>query len=48
VALIPNEDQSLLKRSARGFFADKAPVAHLRKLRDANGRPIAVAGITEV
>jgi alkylation response protein AidB-like acyl-CoA dehydrogenase len=32
--LIPNEDQALLRDSARGFFADKAPVAHLRHLRD--------------
>lgn len=30
------EDQTLLRDSARGFFADKAPVAHLRKLRDTN------------
>ena len=30
------EDQTLLRDSARGFFADKTPVAHLRKLRDTN------------
>ena len=29
-----NEDQTLLRDSARGFFADKAPVAQLRQLRD--------------
>ena len=34
--LIPNEDQALLHESARCFFADKAPVAHLRMLRDTN------------
>ena len=28
------EDQTLLRDSARGFFADKAPVAHLRMIRD--------------
>lgn len=30
------EDQTLLRDSARGFFADHAPVSHLRALRDAN------------
>ena len=30
------EDQTLLRDSARGFFADKTPVAHLRKLRNTN------------
>jgi alkylation response protein AidB-like acyl-CoA dehydrogenase len=29
-----NEDQTLLKDAADGFFADKAPVSALRKLRD--------------
>ncbi len=32
--LVLNEDQLLLKESARGFLAEKAPVAALRKLRD--------------
>jgi alkylation response protein AidB-like acyl-CoA dehydrogenase len=30
-----NEDQTLLKDAADGFFADKAPVSAFRKLRDA-------------
>ena len=36
MSLTLTEDQTLLRDSARGFFADKAPVAHLRKLRDTN------------
>ncbi len=38
MALIPNDDQALLKDSARGFFADRAPVAHLRHLRDTSDK----------
>ncbi|MCJ9429089.1 acyl-CoA dehydrogenase family protein [Kordiimonas marina] len=34
MALILNEEQQLLKETADGFFADKAPVSQLRKLRD--------------
>ncbi len=34
MALILNEEQSQLRDSAQGFLSDKAPVAHLRKLRD--------------
>jgi len=34
MALIHNEEQSMLRDSARGLIGDKAPVAHLRKLRD--------------
>lgn len=34
MALVLTEEQNLLRDSARGFIADKAPVAHLRKLRD--------------
>ena len=34
MALVLNEEQSMLRDSARGFIGDKAPVAHLRKLRD--------------
>jgi alkylation response protein AidB-like acyl-CoA dehydrogenase len=34
MALILNEEQTLVRDSARSFLADKAPVAHLRKLRD--------------
>jgi alkylation response protein AidB-like acyl-CoA dehydrogenase len=34
VALVLNEEQNMLRDSARGLVADRAPVAHLRKLRD--------------
>lgn len=34
MALILNEEQQLLKESADGFFAEKAPVSQLRTLRD--------------
>jgi len=34
MALILNEEQSMLRDSARGLISDKAPVAHLRQLRD--------------
>jgi len=34
MALILNEEQQLLKESAEGFFAEKAPVSALRALRD--------------
>ena len=34
MALILNEEQTLVRDSARAFLADKASVAHLRKLRD--------------
>jgi alkylation response protein AidB-like acyl-CoA dehydrogenase len=32
--LLLTEEQSMLRDSARGLISDKAPVAHLRKLRD--------------
>lgn len=32
---IPNEERRLLRDSAQSFLADRAPVAHLRQLRDA-------------
>jgi len=32
--LVLNDEQSLLRDSARGFLAKNAPVSHLRKLRD--------------
>ncbi|MGN6311999.1 MAG: acyl-CoA dehydrogenase family protein [Xanthobacteraceae bacterium] len=32
--LVLTEEQSLLRDSARGFINEKAPIAHLRKLRD--------------
>jgi alkylation response protein AidB-like acyl-CoA dehydrogenase len=32
--LVLTEEQSMLRDSARGLISDKAPVAHLRKLRD--------------
>jgi len=34
MALILNEEQQLLKESADGFFAERAPVSQLRQLRD--------------
>ncbi len=34
MAMILNEEQQLLKESADGFFAEKAPVSQLRQLRD--------------
>jgi alkylation response protein AidB-like acyl-CoA dehydrogenase len=34
MALVLNEEQTLVRDSARSFLSDKAPVAHLRKLRD--------------
>jgi alkylation response protein AidB-like acyl-CoA dehydrogenase len=35
MALILSEEQSMLRDSARGLISDKAPVSHLRGLRDA-------------
>jgi len=32
--LLLNEEQTMLRDSARGFIGDKAPIAHLRQLRD--------------
>jgi alkylation response protein AidB-like acyl-CoA dehydrogenase len=34
MALLLSEEQSMLRDSARGLISDKAPVAHLRALRD--------------
>jgi alkylation response protein AidB-like acyl-CoA dehydrogenase len=34
MALVLNEEQSMLRDSARALISDKAPVAHLRRLRD--------------
>ena len=34
MALVLTEEQSMLRDSARGLIRDKAPVAHLRQLRD--------------
>ena len=34
MALVLTEDQSMLRDSARGLIGDKAPVSHLRHLRD--------------
>ena len=34
MALVLNEEQQMLKDAARDFLADKAPVSHLRTLRD--------------
>jgi alkylation response protein AidB-like acyl-CoA dehydrogenase len=33
--LLLNEEQTMLRDSARGFIGDKAPVSHFRQLRDA-------------
>jgi alkylation response protein AidB-like acyl-CoA dehydrogenase len=35
MVLVLNEEQSMLRDSARGLIRDKAPVSHLRQLRDA-------------
>jgi alkylation response protein AidB-like acyl-CoA dehydrogenase len=35
MALVLTEEQSMLRDSARGLIGDKAPVSHLRQLRDA-------------
>jgi alkylation response protein AidB-like acyl-CoA dehydrogenase len=34
MALVLTEEQSMLRDSARGLISDKAPVSHLRRLRD--------------
>src|SRR3979411_3340142 len=34
MALVLTEEQSMLRDSARGLISDKAPVSHLRSLRD--------------
>jgi alkylation response protein AidB-like acyl-CoA dehydrogenase len=34
MSLVLTEEQTMLRDSARGFISDKAPIAHLRKLRD--------------
>ncbi|THD66964.1 MAG: acyl-CoA dehydrogenase [Bradyrhizobium sp.] len=36
MALVLNEEQTMLRDSARGLISDKAPVSHLRQLRDSN------------
>ncbi len=36
MALVLNDEQRMVKDSADGFFAEHAPVAQLRKLRDSN------------
>jgi alkylation response protein AidB-like acyl-CoA dehydrogenase len=38
MALILTEEQNLVRDTARAFLADKAPVAHLRRLRDSRDR----------
>ena len=38
MALALNEEQTLLRDSARGLITDKAPVSHFRSLRDANDK----------
>jgi acyl-CoA dehydrogenase len=39
MALVLSDEQQMLRDSARGFLAEHAPVAHLRKLRD-SGDPL--------
>ena len=34
MALVLNEEQLMLKESARGFLQQRAPLSHLRQLRD--------------
>ncbi|NVJ69616.1 MAG: acyl-CoA/acyl-ACP dehydrogenase [Alphaproteobacteria bacterium] len=34
MAMVLNEEQQLLKESAEGFFAEKAPISQIRSLRD--------------
>src|SRR6202045_734356 len=34
MALVLSEEQSMLRDSARGLIGDKAPVSHLRQMRD--------------
>ena len=34
MALILSEEQELIRESAKGFLADKAPIGELRRLRD--------------
>ena len=34
--LVLNEDQNMLKDSAKNFCADNTPITQLRKLRDEN------------
>jgi alkylation response protein AidB-like acyl-CoA dehydrogenase len=36
MALVLTEEQSMLRDSARGLISDKAPVSHLRQLRDSH------------
>src|SRR5262249_33009363 len=36
MALVLTEEQSMLRDSARGLIGDKAPVSHLRQLRDSH------------
>jgi alkylation response protein AidB-like acyl-CoA dehydrogenase len=36
MALVLTEEQSMLRDSARGLINDKAPISHLRQLRDSN------------
>lgn len=38
MALVLTEEQSMLRDSARGLISDKAPVSHLRHLRDSKDR----------
>jgi hypothetical protein len=45
MTLLLNEEQSMLRDSARSFLAENAPVAQLRRLRDSRD-PAGFAGDT--
>ena len=47
MALILTEEQMMVRDNARAFLADKAPVAHLRKLRDSARRRRVLAPAVE-
>ena len=47
MALLLNEEQTMLRDSARSFLADNAPVAQLRQLRDSHD-PAGFSGPTVV
>ena len=38
MALVLNEERTMLRGAARSFLGERAPVAHLRELRD-SGKP---------
>ena len=38
MALVLNEEQLMLKESAKDFLQQRAPVSHLRELRDSDNK----------